>query len=104
MTPMDYIRQRRLLKAGGCCADPAAMGEIAAQVGYSSQSAFSAAMLRAFLYTFGVAARAWRQLTQSCDRHGLRLYTLADTTAAGKRSRKWERLPAKRPPLDQGPP
>ena len=49
MTPMDYIRQRRLLKARQLVTQTLLpMGEIAAQVGYESQSAFSAAMLRAF--------------------------------------------------------
>ena len=49
MTPMDYIRQRRLLKARRLVTHTLLpMGEIAAQVGYNSQSAFSAAMLRAF--------------------------------------------------------
>ena len=49
MTPMDYIRQRRLLKARQLVTQTSLpLGEIAAQVGYSSQSAFSAAMLRAF--------------------------------------------------------
>ncbi|NIF29287.1 helix-turn-helix transcriptional regulator [Pantoea sp. Tr-811] len=49
MTPMDYIRQRRLLKARRLVEQTRLpMGEIAAQVGYGSQSAFSAAMLRAF--------------------------------------------------------
>ncbi|MFJ4346658.1 AraC family transcriptional regulator [Pseudomonas sp. NPDC089401] len=49
MTPMDYIRQRRLLKARRLVVQTLLpMGEIAAQVGYGSQSAFSAAMLRAF--------------------------------------------------------
>ncbi|MFK0314142.1 AraC family transcriptional regulator [Pseudomonas sp. NPDC090233] len=49
MTPMDYIRQRRLLKARQLVIQTLLpMGEIAAQVGYGSQSAFSAAMLRAF--------------------------------------------------------
>ena len=49
MTPMDYIRQRRLLKARQLIVlTSLPMGEIAAQVGYSSQSAFSAAILRAF--------------------------------------------------------
>ncbi|WP_445672112.1 AraC family transcriptional regulator [Pseudomonas inefficax] len=49
ITPMDYIRQRRLLKARRLVVQTTLpMGEIAAQVGYSSQSAFSAAMLRAF--------------------------------------------------------
>lgn len=49
MTPMDYIRQRRLLKARRLLQQTCLpIGEIAAQVGYSSQSAFSAAMLRDF--------------------------------------------------------
>lgn len=49
MTPMDYIRQRRLHKARRLLTETALpVGEIAAQVGYASQSAFSAAMLRAF--------------------------------------------------------
>ncbi|MDN7139233.1 helix-turn-helix domain-containing protein [Pseudomonas sp. JQ170] len=48
-TPMDYIRQRRLLQARKLLAETTlAIGEIASQVGYSSQSAFSAAMLKAF--------------------------------------------------------
>jgi AraC-like DNA-binding protein len=49
MTPMDYIRQRRLLKARRLLIETRlAVGEVAAQVGYGSQSAFSAAVLRAF--------------------------------------------------------
>lgn len=49
MTPMDYIRQRRLLKARRLLKETRlSIGEIAAQVGYSSQSAFSAAVLRDF--------------------------------------------------------
>ncbi|MCG8293084.1 AraC family transcriptional regulator [Pseudomonas entomophila] len=49
MTPMDYIRQRRLLMARRLlCETLLPVGEIAARVGYGSQSAFSAAMLRAF--------------------------------------------------------
>ena len=58
MTPMDYIRQRRLLKARWLVVHTLLpMGEIATQVGYGSQSAFSAAMLRAF----GCAPRALRR-------------------------------------------
>ncbi|MEG0859658.1 MAG: AraC family transcriptional regulator [Pseudomonas sp.] len=58
MTPMDYIRQRRLLQARRLLAETdLAIGEIASQVGYSSQSAFSAAMLKAF----GRAPRALRR-------------------------------------------
>ncbi|MEB3900855.1 AraC family transcriptional regulator [Pseudomonas putida] len=49
ITPMDYIRQRRLLKARRLLKQSGLpIGEIAAQVGYSSQSAFSAAVLRDF--------------------------------------------------------
>ncbi|MNN56702.1 Exoenzyme S synthesis regulatory protein ExsA [compost metagenome] len=59
MTPMDYIRQRRLLKARELVSRTLLpMGEIAARVGYSSQSAFSAAMLRAFGCTPGTLRRA----------------------------------------------
>ncbi|WP_194787927.1 AraC family transcriptional regulator [Pseudomonas sp. UFMG81] len=49
MTPMDYVRQRRLLMARRLLRESALpLGEIAAQVGYGSQSAFSAAILKAF--------------------------------------------------------
>jgi AraC-like DNA-binding protein len=48
-TPMDYIRSRRLHRAVGLLRDSALpIGEIASQVGYSSQSAFAAAVLREF--------------------------------------------------------
>ena len=48
-TPMDYLRQRRLQLAVGLLRESSlAIGEIASQVGYSSQSAFAAAMLRQF--------------------------------------------------------
>ncbi|CAM3906978.1 putative AraC family transcriptional regulator [Pseudomonas reidholzensis] len=48
-TPMDYIRQRRLLKARQLLRDTRLpIGEVGARVGYSSQSAFGAAVLRAF--------------------------------------------------------
>jgi AraC-like DNA-binding protein len=48
-TPMDYIRSRRLHIAVSLLRDSALpIGEIACQVGYSSQSAFAAAMLREF--------------------------------------------------------
>lgn len=48
-TPMDYIRSRRLHKAVGLLRDSTLpIGEIAVRVGYSSQSAFSAAVLREF--------------------------------------------------------
>ncbi|MBC8995708.1 AraC family transcriptional regulator [Pseudomonas sp. N40(2020)] len=48
-TPMDYIRSRRLHKAMGLLRETALpIGEIASRVGYSSQSAFSAAVLREF--------------------------------------------------------
>ncbi|MFJ2981013.1 MULTISPECIES: AraC family transcriptional regulator [unclassified Pseudomonas] len=58
MTPMDYVRQRRLLMARRLVTQTLLpMGEIAAQVGYGSQSAFSAAMLRAFGCTPGALRR-----------------------------------------------
>ena len=48
-TPMDYIRSRRLHLAVQMLRDTALpIGEIASRVGYSSQSAFSAAVLREF--------------------------------------------------------
>jgi AraC-like DNA-binding protein len=48
-TPMDYIRSRRLHKAVGLLRESTlAIGEIASRVGYSSQSAFAAAVLREF--------------------------------------------------------
>lgn len=48
-TPMDYIRSRRLHIAVGLLRDSALpIGEIANRVGYSSQSAFAAAILREF--------------------------------------------------------
>jgi AraC-like DNA-binding protein len=49
ITPMDYIRQRRLLRGRHLLqTTPLPIGEIASRVGYSSQSAFAAAMLKAF--------------------------------------------------------
>ena len=49
LTPMDYIRQRRLNCALQLLRHSALpMGEVASRVGYASQSAFSAAMLREF--------------------------------------------------------
>jgi AraC-like DNA-binding protein len=48
-TPMDYIRSRRLHKAMSLLRHSALpIGEIASRVGYSSQSAFAAAVLREF--------------------------------------------------------
>ncbi|MNL31916.1 Regulatory protein SoxS [compost metagenome] len=48
-TPMDYIRSRRLHKAVALLrSSDLPIGEIAARVGYSSQSAFAAAVLREF--------------------------------------------------------
>ena len=48
-TPMDYVRQRRLqLGRELLCATHLAVGEIAARVGYASQSAFTAALVRQF--------------------------------------------------------
>ena len=49
VTPMDYIRQHRLNTALQLLRNSALpMGEVASRVGYASQSAFSAAMLREF--------------------------------------------------------
>ncbi|HBK49361.1 MAG TPA: AraC family transcriptional regulator, partial [Pseudomonas sp.] len=49
MTPMDYMRQRRLRKARRLIGQTVLpMGEVAAQVGYSAQRAFEGAMRRAF--------------------------------------------------------
>lgn len=49
VTPMDYIRQHRLNTALQLLRHSALpMGEVASRVGYASQSAFSAAMLREF--------------------------------------------------------
>ncbi|MEN0108897.1 MAG: AraC family transcriptional regulator, partial [Pseudomonas sp.] len=46
-TPMDYVRQRRLQQGMQLLRDtPLAVGEIAQRVGYSSQSAFTAALAR----------------------------------------------------------
>ncbi|MNR04794.1 Regulatory protein SoxS [compost metagenome] len=48
-TPMDYIRSRRLHKAVALLRNSQLpIGEIACRVGYSSQSAFAAAVLREF--------------------------------------------------------
>lgn len=48
-TPMDYIRSRRLHRAVELLRDTVLpIGEIASRVGYSSQSAFAAAVLREF--------------------------------------------------------
>ncbi|MGE1177300.1 helix-turn-helix transcriptional regulator [Pseudomonas sp. BW7P1] len=48
-TPMDYIRSRRLHKAVTLLRETTLpIGEIASRVGYGSQSAFSAAVLREF--------------------------------------------------------
>ncbi|MGB4073073.1 AraC family transcriptional regulator [Pseudomonas sp.] len=56
-TPMDYVRSRRLQLARQLLQHSTlAIGEIAAQVGYSSQSAFTAALSR----QFGRSARALR--------------------------------------------
>jgi AraC-like DNA-binding protein len=57
-TPMDYVRSRRL-QLGRRLLQSSALpiGEIATRVGYSSQSAFTAALSR----QFGCTARALRQ-------------------------------------------
>lgn len=48
-TPMDYLRSRRLHRAVSLLRDSVLpIGEIASRVGYSSQSAFAAAVLREF--------------------------------------------------------
>jgi len=48
-TPMDYLRQRRLHSALTLLRQSTLpIGEVASRVGYTSQSAFSAAMLREF--------------------------------------------------------
>lgn len=48
-TPMDYVRLRRLqLGRELLCSSQLAVGEIAARVGYASQSAFTAALVRQF--------------------------------------------------------
>jgi AraC-like DNA-binding protein len=61
-TPMDYLRTRRLQMARGLLRDSQLpIGEIAVRVGYASQSAFAAAMLR----EFGLSPRAFRQAPSS---------------------------------------
>lgn len=58
-TPMDYIRSRRLHMAVNLLRDsPLAIGEIAQRVGYSSQSAFAAAILREYGTSPGKLRRA----------------------------------------------
>ncbi|MCY1350722.1 Exoenzyme S synthesis regulatory protein ExsA [compost metagenome] len=57
-TPMDYVRLRRLrLGRELLCNSGLAVGEIAARVGYASQSAFTAALVR----EFGVTPRQLRR-------------------------------------------
>ncbi|MPQ84648.1 helix-turn-helix transcriptional regulator [Pseudomonas sp. MAFF 730085] len=61
-TPMDYLRSRRLHTAVKLLKEtPLPIGEIAARVGYSSQSAFAAAMLR----EFGASPGALRRCSQA---------------------------------------
>lgn len=61
-TPMDYIRSRRLHIAVNLLRDsPLPIGEVASRVGYSSQSAFAAAVLR----EFGVSPGKLRR--EACD-------------------------------------
>ena len=58
-TPMDYIRSRRLHKALSLLRDTALpIGEVAERVGYSSQSAFAAAMSREFGASPGALRRS----------------------------------------------
>ncbi|MBY8960191.1 helix-turn-helix domain-containing protein [Pseudomonas sp. MIS38] len=62
-TPMEYIRSRRLHKAVCLLRESALpIGEIASRVGYSSQSAFAAAVLREFGASPGQLRR------DSCDK------------------------------------
>lgn len=57
-TPMDYVRRRRLRQGRQLLLESAlGVGEIAARVGYSSQSAFTAALTR----EFGVTPRELRR-------------------------------------------
>ncbi|MDB5984014.1 MAG: putative AraC-family transcriptional regulator [Pseudomonas sp.] len=57
-TPMDYLRERRLQLALTLLRQTSLpIGEVASRVGYTSQSAFSAAMLRAF----GASPRSLRR-------------------------------------------
>lgn len=58
-TPMDYLRARRLHMARQLLrSSPLPIGEIAARVGYASQSAFAAAMLREFGESPGALRRS----------------------------------------------
>lgn len=58
-TPMDYIRGRRLQLALNLLREtPLPIGEIAERVGYTSQSAFAAAMLREFGASPGALRRS----------------------------------------------
>ncbi|MCO6055489.1 AraC family transcriptional regulator [Pseudomonas sp. MOB-449] len=60
-TPMDYVRARRLhLGRQLLLESRLAVGEIAAKVGYSSQSAFTAALSR----EFGITPRALRSIRE----------------------------------------
>lgn len=57
-TPMEYVRQRRLRHALHLLRQTSlAVGDVASRVGYGSQSAFAAAMLR----EFGASPRALRR-------------------------------------------
>ena len=58
-TPMDYIRSRRLHSAVKLLRETALpIGEVACRVGYASQSAFAAAVLREFGASPGALRRA----------------------------------------------
>jgi len=64
-TPMDYVRQRRLqLGRDLLRGSHQSVGEIAAQVGYASQSAFTAALVR----QFGTTPRQLRQQARDNSR------------------------------------
>ncbi|WP_263145592.1 AraC family transcriptional regulator [Pseudomonas sp. RIT-PI-AD] len=57
-TPMDFVRRRRLVRGRELLMSSSlAVGEIAARVGYASQSAFTAALVR----EFGASPRALRR-------------------------------------------
>jgi AraC-like DNA-binding protein len=70
-TPMDYVRLRRLqLGRELLGSSQLAVGEIAARVGYASQSAFTAALVRQFGCTprHCAARRATNSASPSTDK------------------------------------
>ncbi len=65
MTPMEFVRRRRVQQGRELLIGTRlAVGEIAARVGYASQSAFTAALSR----EFGMTPRALRR--ESLDNRG----------------------------------